>query len=809
MTTFTRDRNLLFGAVAWRAGLLRRSGVSELLASGASDNDDASELAVAHGLLKPEECRAIEAVVACHLAAHNNDAVLCLEALSAAEVDAPSQSTQALRVDMSAQTARVADSNDFIQATTAGSAVTLDLHVGAPLIAPERKTIDPRYRLVRPHAGGGLGMVWLALDRELDRQVAVKEMKGTCSEDGRSRARFLREAEVTGKLEHPGIVPIYSLGTHPDGRPYYAMRFIEGESLKEAIVRHHQNERATHGRNAGLCALLGHFAAVCQAIGYAHSRGVMHRDLKPSNVMLGSFGETLVVDWGLAKAAGANWGARPGRGGVDLSGAETQVAAAADADGATEEAPTARGPVRLSIASPDNEVTEAGAILGTRFYMSPEQARGELDQLGPATDIYGLGAILFTILTGKMPQDQQAGERSPRALAPRLSRSLDAVCQKAMAARPEDRYETATALADDVQRWLRDEAVTACPEPFADRAWRLLRRHRALAATSAAALLIVASTFAWAYSRERANTAELTRLNQSLAAEKAQTEEARRVANVRLDRAMIALRDTVAEAATALGTQRRRAIAQGRLFAGPRRFFQTLVQDLEGRANQDARARVLVAEGRLGLGRIDELLGELPGARQQYETAISSLSEIGAGDRHAARDSERLAELHEHLGNVLTALGEPTSAAEAFRQAIRHQQASTSGEPSSTDARSILDRHHAGLGAALRSAGMVRDAARTARERLALWPRLDGSALARAALEIAECAEVLPSGDVEERDLRSEYAREAFILMQQAIQAAGMGGVVPASSDAVNPEHTLMLVRQWLDARWPAQVFAP
>ena len=176
-----------------------------------------------------------------------------------------------------------------------------------------------RFRILRPHAQGNLGLVSVALDAELNREVALKEIRPDRSDDPFSRARFLLEAEITGRLEHPGIVPVYGLGGHADGRPFYAMRFVKGESLKEAIDRFHAADQAAGAEASATLALrqlLGRFLAVCNAVAYAHSRGVIHRDLKPANIMLGPYGETLVVDWGLAKSSGAGTGGRAADGAV-------------------------------------------------------------------------------------------------------------------------------------------------------------------------------------------------------------------------------------------------------------------------------------------------------------------------------------------------------------------------------------------------------------------------------------------------------------------------------------------------------------
>ena len=331
-----------------------------------------------------------------------------------------------------------------------------------------------RYRLVRPHGHGGMGEVFVGRDLELGREVLLKQLPDKRADDARHRAAFLKEVRAGAALEHPNIAPVYDVGQHEDGRLFHVMRLIPGETFQQAIRTHHaspatapQAERLLRFRE-----LLGHFVDACQAIEYAHSRGVLHRDIKPNNIMLGSFGETQVIDWGLARVAGHDLSASPG----------SRVE-----------------PVSPDVVGDGSEATRHGDFKGTPAFASPEQAAGQIDLIDSRSDVYGLGATLYNLLTGGAPfhshspmlMDDVRQGRFPR---PRQVRSdvppaLESICLKAMAHAPLARYASARDLATDVERWLADEPVLAHPDPVLVRLRRWGRRHRAAVAAAAALLL--------------------------------------------------------------------------------------------------------------------------------------------------------------------------------------------------------------------------------------------------------------------------------------------------------------------------------
>jgi serine/threonine protein kinase/tetratricopeptide (TPR) repeat protein len=501
--TAAADRHLLLGLLALQIGIINQSQL--LHAFQAWTLDKARPLAehlVMLGHLRPAQRLVVEAMAALHVEAHEGEVEKSLAAVPVG------RSTRAGLADVG---------DPDIEATLGhvgsgrGSTEDGDADRTASYAVGTATSDGQRFRVLRPHARGGLGAVFIALDGELHREVALKQILDAHADDPHSRARFLLEAEVTGGLEHPGIVPVYGLGTDVDGRPYYAMRFIRGDTLKEAVDHFHGDEalKGDAGRRSlEMRRLLRRFVDACNAIEYAHSRGVLHRDIKPSNIIVGTHGETLVVDWGLAKATG--WSDR------DIDAVEKAL---------------------VPSASSGRAETLPGSALGTPAYMSPEQAAGDLDRLGPRSDVYSLGATLYSLLTGRAPfagDDVGALLRAvhrgdfprPHAVNPSIDGALEAVCLKAMANRPEDRYATCGALAEDIERWAADEAVMAWTEPFTRRARRWGRRHRTAVTASVVALVAGVVGLSGVTAEQARSNAALARANGETRRALAETQKA-------------------------------------------------------------------------------------------------------------------------------------------------------------------------------------------------------------------------------------------------------------------------------------------
>ena len=310
-------------------------------------------------------------------------------------------------------------------------------------------SLGDRYEVIEAIAQGGMGKVYRARDRELEREVALKVLKVELSSGGAAR-RMEREARILAGLEHPGIVPIHDVGRLPDGRIYYTMKLVKGARL-DAYTRDHSN----------LDDLLGVFERICEAVAFAHGHGVVHRDLKPENVMVGTFGEVLVMDWGVAKIIGqrrvGGAGARRGTGEPTDDRQATLWASHEQVPGqaATRQATT--------VTAAAGAHTDPGTVLGTPGYMAPEQAAGRIDEIDERTDVYALGMILNGFVA---------------AVEGQARRPLLALIAKATDPEPERRYPSVAALAADVDNYEAGLRVAAHRETAWERAGRIVFRFR-------------------------------------------------------------------------------------------------------------------------------------------------------------------------------------------------------------------------------------------------------------------------------------------------------------------------------------------
>ncbi len=543
-----------------------------------------------------------------------------VDALLRPELTPDPSNTPTLHNDSSRPKAGSADNPPKPALTPAPKSAYVELPGDKPEAVVEA---EDRYSFIEEYARGGMGRVLLVHDTHIGRDIALKELlpertgstaSGATPQTNPILARFVQEARITGQLEHPAIVPVYELGYRADGTLYYTMKLVRGRTLAKAL-------RECNGLRDRM-ALLPHFVNLCQAIAYAHSRKVIHRDLKPGNVMVGEFGETVVIDWGLAKIKGRQDDAR------EAMSETIQVFRLGEAHDAAK--------------------TQEGLAMGTPAYMAPEQARGDLDNVGERSDVYALGAVLYELLTGRPPytgkssreiieqvltQDPVSAETIESDAAPELA----AICRRAMRRDPADRYATAKELAEEVSRFLSGSLVAAYDYSTKETVQRFVNRHKAILSTAAAGLVVIFAVGIMYNIRLLSKNAELENSVTQAIAAREEADDARleasaalmlaeenfQVAGLAIDRLFTDVSESEFLAAPGASPVR------NKLLRGSLAYYQQLADALSTKAPSPEMQQNL-AEAYLRLADVAHSVGEDDEALRSYTDAQAFLATLTA-----------------------------------------------------------------------------------------------------------------------------------------------------------------------------------
>jgi serine/threonine protein kinase len=650
------DANLLFGATALRLGLLTPEALSSCLRAWSTNVDTPLDvIAVEHRHLTPEQ----------------RDVVLA--AARKSRRSGPESLPTLVDPQLAPNGNRQTDSGEDtvpsvpFEVETISTDGTRPDAFAATVLASHRASPEPplypvpglhpdgsglsRFRPLSLHARGGIGEIYIARDEELARDVALKEIREEYVQNDRVRRRFVREAEINGKLEHPGIVPIYGLGFHEDGRPYYAMRFVEGETLQKALEGFKtDNKSASAGEwSVAIRPLLRRFVDLCETIAYVHSRNVLHRDLKPLNILLGTYGETLILDWGLAKV-------------LDHP---------PDADPMN---PFMVDSVVLSAPDGEAQRTVIGETLGSPPYMSPEQASGRHNELSFASDIYSLGATLYAVLVGRAPiqgttlleilDRVRAGQFDPPTrVEPRVPKPLEAICLKAMQLQPADRYPSASALADDLECWLADQPVSVFRDPWLTRVTRWARHHKTIVATSLVLLLStllgLAGFSALVTRQKSAIEVEQTKVKEALRKE----ESSRALAEKNL-KIGLKINDRLVEMADKRSLDQLDPDLRKAVLKDAWEFNQYFA------ASPENDTQLLSAQIAVRLANVHRYFADYVKAEEYYDTALAMLEQARRGQADRADLRDRFVEILCDRGDNLLYLGRYSDAGRVFDLAV-------------------------------------------------------------------------------------------------------------------------------------------
>jgi tetratricopeptide (TPR) repeat protein len=576
---------------------------------------------------------------------------------------------------------------------------------GVPAAAPAATPLSPPgYELLDEIGRGGMGVVYRARDTALGRDVAVKLLSERHPADSPAGQRFLGEARITGQLQHPGIPAVHQVGALADGRPFLAMKLIKGSTL-EALLKQRPDPSAERGR------LLAVFEAVCQAVGYAHAHRVIHRDLKPANVMVGAFGEVQVMDWGLAKVLG------------EESPATAEALAAEQTRAWTEFSPTPEA----------GSHTQAGSLVGTPAFIAPEQAVGQIERVNERSDVFGLGALLAVILTGKPPY---VGETHEAVRVQAVRGKLDdcfarldasgaepellALCKRCLAFEPADRPASAGAVAaavaglraaaDERARRAELEQVRALGERATAEAQAAERRKRRRLALLAAAVLAVA-----AVGGLTAVVVVQRRANADLADEQAKVE-----ARFELAQKAIALFHTGVSEDMLLKNAEFKDL-RTKLLKEAKGFYEDLEKLLEGQT--DAKSRKALAAAYFELGELTDKIGDKTEALAVHRQALALRRELAAEEGADVETRLDVARSLHAVGGLLRGAGKPAEALSAFQEE-RDLAAALEAESPTDNVRAQLALGHNGVGGVLDATGKPDEALDAYRKALAIYERL-------------------------------------------------------------------------------------
>jgi tetratricopeptide (TPR) repeat protein/tRNA A-37 threonylcarbamoyl transferase component Bud32 len=577
------------------------------------------------------------------------------------------------------------------------------------------------YELLEQIGDGGMGVVYKARQRKLNRLVALKLIRAGALAAADDLRRFCNEAEAAATLDHPSIVPVHEVGEHA-GHPYFSMRLIEGGSLDRQLARYSTDPKAA----ARLVA------TVARAVHHAHQRGILHRDIKPSNILLDRDGQPHITDFGLAK--------------------------------------------RVEV---DSGLTQSGVLVGTPSYMAPEQASCARTAITTATDVYGLGALLYTLLCGRPPfrgdtvletleQVKAREPELPSASNPRIDRELQTICLKCLEKEPDRRYSSAQALADDLERWLRGEAVEAGPPSALYRIRKFAWRNRvALATTSLVALALVAGTTVSVWQAIVARRARADALAQRDRARQAEAD-----AVTQRDRARQAVNDMYTQFAEKWLSQ------QPRLETVQREFLLKALAFYEESTRKEDPSPVdqqQAAKSYFRIGDIQQRLGKPAEAEAAYRAGIDLLSRLVARFPGKPQCRDDLAGGCSNLAVFLLRSGRTEQGEALLRRAIALLEGLAAENADGTQYFHRLARVYANLGAMLEQAGRPREAQAplrqaidVARKRRAASPTdpLARKALALGHLNLAECLQQTDGPAAGEPDRREAIALYEGLLAE-------------------------------------------